>query len=617
MNKLRNLAYITGILLLLTGGLFGQEIKITASSREQVGLDEQFQVKFTVNAKPSGIEFPPFDGFNVILGPSQSSMSSTNITPNGVQQSIQYTYTFHLQAEKKGSYTLKPASVVVKGKTYQSNRLKIEVAEGSSPQNNQRQRPARQQQNTQKQALTSDDLFMKAVVNKSNPYIGEQITVTFRIYTGVTIADYAISKQPAANGFWTESIPDNKRSINKHTERINGKEYIVADIYKMILFPQKTGKLSIDPLEMEAMVQLQTRMRDPFEDFFRDPFSRSPFGGYRNIKTEVKSNKLTLNVKPLPPEGKSTNFNGGVGLLNFRSDLSSTEFKTNEAITLKYTISGSGNLKLIDDLNVTFPPDFDVYDPKVNDQLTVSESGVSGKRTFEYVLIPRNPGDFTIEPVTFSYFDIGKKKYVELQSEKYELSIAKGDGTNSSITVSETSKEDIKYIGKDIHYIVSQVPSLKKRGEQFFLSLPFVLFMIILLILCILIIAFWYRQIKRRSNTVLMKHRKATRVARKRLRKARTYMGAENKAEFYEELSRALWGYLSDKFNIPLADLSIDTVHKNLQHKGISETSLHEITEILNHCEFARFAPEQERLGTEDYYNRAIKTISQIEKELK
>ncbi|MBE9480613.1 MAG: protein BatD, partial [Bacteroidetes bacterium] len=477
----------------------------------------------------------------------------------------------------------------------------------------------RQQAQPQTRSETKD-VFLKATANKTNPFQGEQVIVTYKIYTKVPIAQISIDKLSSFPGFWSKNLLDDNERLKQSTEIINGEEYITADIRKIALFPQKTGKLEIDPMELECIAQIRKQKTrrttsDPFFDsFFDDPFfNRS----YQNVEKSLKSNPLTINVKPLPLKNKPANFSGAVGNFTFKSSIDRTELKTNEAITLKYTISGKGNIELINKLNVSFPPDFEVYDPKITNRIKTSPLGVSGSCTFEYLLIPRNPGEFNIKPVYFSYFDINTKQYITKSTPDYSIKVEKGSGTLANISYIGVNQEDIKYIGSDIRHIKSNILNLQKINVYFFGSIAFYLLMIIPVVFFILLIIIWKNQTKKRNNISLMKNKKATKVARKNLRKAHAFLKSGSKEEFYIEISQALWGYLSDKFNIPRAELSMDSVNDALLKKKVNKEIIRQFIDTLNNCEFARFAPGDSSSTMDEIYREALEIISKIERELR
>ncbi|MFZ4399972.1 MAG: BatD family protein [Bacteroidales bacterium] len=604
--------FITGLLKTT----YADDIRFSASAPSTVGTGQQFAVTFTVNAAANNFTAPGFKGFSVLSGPNQSSSSSMQFVNGNMTQSVSYSFTYYLQAGSEGNYTISPAKIVVGGKSYESNSLTIKVvksAQNTNPQSNNQQN--RQQQNNQSTSLNENDIFIKTNVSNASPLLGEQVIVTYKLYTAVGISQYTINKLASNKGFWSEDILKENEKPKQYKENLNGKQYIVAEIRKVALFPQESGKLSIEPLEVDVLAQIQAQRRrtNSIFDFFDDPFSSS----YQNIKKTIHSNNVSINVKPLPIAGKPDDVTGAVGNFTFRSDIDKTETKANEAVNLKFTVSGRGNIKLIDKLNVNFPPDFETYDPKVNDNINKSDNGISGTKTFDYLIIPRTEGIFTIKPVTFTYFDLNKGKYVTLSSPEYTLKVAKGDGKQSSASLTSVNQEDIKYIGSDIEHIKIKPMNLNIKGVHFFLSELYYFLCLIPLILFIVAIIFRRKHLKLRSNLALLKNRKATKVAKKRLKKAKNYLSTKEKDKFYIEISQALWGYLSDKFSIALADLSMESVKEALKNKQVNENITNEFIKILNNCEFARFAPGDESLAMDKIYNEAIEIISKTENELK
>jgi len=607
-------------ILLITGLLktvVAEDVKFTASAPATVGSGQQFAVTYTVNTAATSFTAPGFKGFSVLSGPNQSSSSSMQFINGNMTQSVAYSFTYYLQAGSEGTYIITPAKVIAGGKTYESNSLSIKVvksAQNTNPQNNNQQN--RQQQNNQASGTLNDnDIFIRTNVSNASPLLGEQIIVTYKLYTAVGISQYTINKLAGNKGFWSEDILKENEKPKQYKENLNGKQYIVAEIRKVALFPQESGKLSIEPLEVDVLAQIQAQRRrtNSIFDFFDDPFSSS----YQNIKKTIRSNNLSINVKALPTASKPVDFTGAVGNFTFRSDIDKTETKANEAVNLKFTVSGRGNIKLIDKLNVNFPPDFETYDPKINDNINKSDNGISGTKTFDYLIIPRTEGVFTIKPVTFSYFDLNKGKYVTLSSPEYTLKVAKGDGKQTSASLTSVNQEDIKYIGSDIEHIKIKPMDLNKKGEHFFLSDLYYFLCLIPLVLFITAIIFRRKHLKLRSNLALLKNRKATKVAKKRLQKAKTYLTTKEKDKFYIEISQALWGYLSDKFSIPLAGLSMDSVNEALKSKNVKEEITNQFIKTLNDCEFARFAPGDESLKMDKIYKEAIEIISKTENELK
>ncbi|MCD4744696.1 MAG: BatD family protein [Bacteroidales bacterium] len=613
------------LILIFIKGLSADEVKFIASAKNMVRAGERFSLTYTLNAEGSEFRGPLLKNFNILTGPNSSSSSSIQIINGNVTRAVEYSFSYILVAPKEGTFEINPATIKVKGKTYKSNLLKIRVVKGSATTNQNQQGTSNSQKGSSQQQTSSNknkdnDVFLKTIVNKKNPLQGEQIIVTCKIYTKIPISNLNIKKMSSFPGFWSKNLLDENKRLSQYTEYINGEEYIVADIRKIALFPLKSGKLTIAPLDLECTAQIRKQTqkrqtRDPFFDsFFNDPFfNRS----YQNVDLELKSNSLIINVKPLHLRNKPANFNGSVGNFSFKSSIDNTKLKTNEAINLKFVISGKGNIELINNPDIEFPPDFEVYDPKISKNISTTQSGVSGTKIFEYLLIPRNPGEFKIKPVNFSYYDLTKKRYITLSSPEYTITVEKGEGTFSNITYSGVNQEDIKYIGSDIRHIKSYSFHLQKIGFFFFNSSLYYILLFTPFVLFILFIILWKKQLKNRSNIILMKNKKATKIARKRLKKASEFLKENKNEEFYIEISQALWGYLSDKFSIPLSELSMDSVNDALIKKNVKEEIIKQFIDTLNNCEFARFAPGESSTTMENIYNEALNIISKIERELK
>jgi len=384
------------------------------------------------------------------------------------------------------------------------------------------------------------------------------------------------------------------------------------------LYAQRSGEIKIEPMELECLAQVKvesSRTRDPFFDsFFNDPFFNRNF---QNVELKIESNALGIDVKPLPSSGKPVDFSGAVGSFTMTSEIDRKELKTNEPLTLKVTLSGKGNLELIEALPLTFPPDFETYDPKITNNLTKNNSGISGSRTFEYLIIPRNPGDFEIKPVTFSYFEPSKQSYSQLSTPVYQISVTKGKDEPGGIAYSGVSQKNIEFIGSDIRHIKTGSIRLNRINSYFIASNAFIFWILIPVLLFAGAMLYWYRNKKRSGDIALVRNRKANKVARKNLKKAGEYLQNNATEAFFEEISRALWGYISNKFNIPLSDLSIESVNQRLADKKISDDNIRQFTEILGNCEFARFAPGDKTGKMQGIYNEALEVISKIEQELK
>lgn len=605
---------ILGLLLIVTG-TYGQDIVFTASARETVAVGEQFRLIFSLNAQGSGFKAPALKDFNILNGPQQSQSTNMQMHNGSITKSVEFTYTYILQATREGSFTIPAASINADGKSYQSNPLTIKVTKGSAS-------PGQQQQSTAPQQaaeVTAKDLFIKAIASKSNPYQGEQIIVTYKLYTRVPVAEYSITRSPTTAGFWLQDLLKDDKKLNQYRETIGGQEYVVAEIKKDAMFAQRSGTLTIEPLEIDVLAQIQRKQtRKTFNDPFFDSFFNDSFLGstYQNVRKTIRSNEIKVNVKALPVQNRPGNFTGGVGQFNVNATIDRDQLKTNEALTLKFSISGKGNIKLVEKPEITFPSDFEVYDPRTTDEITSSTGGITGSRNFEYLIIPRNPGKFKIKPITFSYFDLSSQSYKTITTQGFDITVDKGSGVQSE-GAGTANKEDIVMLGSDIRYIKTGKINLLPIDEFLFGSMTFIFWLIAVPVFFLIFLIIWRKELARRSNVAFMKNKKATRIARKRLKLAERYLKQGKDEDFWAETSNALWGYMSDKFNIPRATLSMDSVNDALMAKGVKELLIASFIDVLHDCEFARFAPGSKEQAMDKIYRQAIEVITQTEEELK
>ena len=619
-KAIKILVFGLSILLGANWSLSGQEVELTANAKTNVQVGEQFRIIYTVNDQASDFKGPTFDGFRLLSGPNQSTNQSYQIINGKVSQSFQLTYTYYVKAMKEGSFEIQPASVVVKGKTYKSIPLKITVSEApagspASAQDPSQARPARQEGD----GISKDDVFIRAYADKTNPVQGEQVTITYKIYTVVPISQISITKQSTFPGFWNKNLLNDNEPLRQYNETINGKQYTVADLRKIAIFPQRSGQVTIEPMEMECLAQVRTersrQARDPFFDsFFDDPFFNRNF---QNVQLRMESNPVNLNIRSLPLENRPLGFSGAVGEFTLDSEIDRTELKANEPMIIKIRIRGKGNIDLIEPPALTFPPDFETYDPKVSADLNTGSLVISGTKTFEYLVIPRNAGQFEIKPFEFIYFSTEKKQYVRLVTPAYKINVSKSEEESAGITYSGVSQKDIQFIGSDVRHIKTHSFKLARAGHYFFGSVPYLLWFIIPLFLSAIILVAALQNRKRKGNIELMKNRRANKVARKNLKKASEYLKQDLGEEFYEEISKAIWGYISFKFNIPLSELSVENVRQRLVVKKIGSETIDTLIEVLNKCEYARFAPGDKSRIMQDIYSDAMGIITRIENELK
>lgn len=596
---------------------FGQSVSFTAQAPRQVMLGQRFYLNYTLNTHGSNFVGPEIAHFDILDGPSIQSGSQVQIVNGSVSRSVYDTYLFIVQANEPGTFTIGPATITAGGKKYSSNSLTINVIgqknTANQPGNQSQQRKASSPVTT---TDPGNDIFLKATVNKSNPYVGEMVIATYLLYTPT--AQLRTSKIPPGtnDGFWTENLLPENQNWKQYNEVYNGKNYIVVELGKLALFPQKSGPLTVKPVEQLVEYQYRVKGSNPFADdpIFRDFFENSGFTDNVQVAQKaLKSNALTINVKPLPETGKPIDFSGAVGNFNITSSLLPPAAKTNEAITLKVTISGNGNLSLIEKPVISFPPDFEVYDPKTTDNIHSGSNGISGSRTFEYLIIPRTVGKFTISPVTFNYFDPAKGSYINLSSAIPEINVAKGSGSAEDALAGR----DVQQINKDIRYIKENNGRFRTIGNVFFGSTLYWLLLALPVLLFIAFIIIRRKHVKSRADVVQMRQKRATKYAASRLKKAKNLLDKENEAAFYEEISAALWGYVSNKFNIPLSELSTESARLSLEERNVDPKLVDSYLEVLHLCEFARFAPGTKSENMKHVYDNAFNSITETESQLK
>lgn len=585
------------------------EFKATAAPRV-LKTGEQFRLVYELNQDVSDLEIPEFKDFQLIGGPMTGSSTSIQIINGKTTQSSQYTYTYYLKAIKEGTYSIPPAKTKYKGKVYESNAVSIEVVGGGTPQQQQGNSPAQgqnqQQASSDANIKTGEDVFVRIHIDKRSVYLGEQVVAWIKLYTKLPIS--GIDNQftgPEYSGFYKQpvEIPP-LRSLER--ENVNGDIYYTGVIQKVVLYPQKTGELIIEPFDLDVSVQQQVRnrSRSVFDDFFGPTVTDVPI--------KLKGNSVKINVKALPPKPK--NYTGAVGSFTMNTSVDKLSLKTNEALTYKVTISGKGNIKLFDNPTIAFPPNIEQFDPKI----TINQSSeLSGTKTFEYVLIPRFAGTFKIPSFEFAYFDPSKENFVKLTSDEYEVYVEKGTEDTSTVVVSGLTKEDFRLLGSDILFIKNKPFKLFSQNKFIFGSIWFYLVYIGSFIALILIIVFRRETIKRRANTALTRNKKANKVAKKRFKNAHHFMKQNKREKFYEEMMKALWGYLSDKLAIPVSELSRESSREELRQRNVNEALVNELYSLMDQCEYARFAPGAVSDGMDKQYKHSIELVGKLEQELK
>lgn len=581
-----------------------EKVQFTASAPDAVAVGDQFRLSYTVNTqKVKDFRVPAIKGFDVLMGPSRSTQSSmhTDIAGN-VTQTASITFTYILMATTEGEYTIPGATIVADGNEMISNSIKIKVLPADKTGTSGEGR------SSQSGSISGNDLFITTTANKVNVYEQEALLLTYKIYTAVDLRGFENVKLPDFKGFHSQEVelPNDRRWGLEHYK---GRNYQTTVYRQFVLFPQQAGKLTIEPARFDASIAQAARISDPLEAFFNG-------GGVIEVKKTLTTPQLTINVKELP-SGKPEGFSGGVGEFNISSSINSTDVKTNDAVTVKIVISGTGNLKLVSAPEVKFPEDFEIYDPKTENNFRLTNGGLSGSQVIEYLAIPRNAGTYKIPPVTFSYFDIKSQSYRTLTTEEYVLHVAKGEGNAGQTIANFTNKEDLQILNEDIRFIKQGEVSLKQKGHFFFGSLGYCLCYLIPFLIFITVFIIYRKQIAANANVARTRTKKANKVAVKRMKQAGKLLAANQKESFYDEVLKALWGYVSDKLSIPVSRLSKDNVEEALHNYGVSAELIKEFLNALNECEFARYAPGDAAQAMDKVYAASIEVISKMENSIK
>lgn len=613
---MKRIATIFALLLAATGAFAQQPIKVNVQNL--VAVDEQFSVTFVIEGegRPSGFEWDCGSDFQLVWGPQKGSSSSISIVNGKRTQSSQTTYTYVLMPRGTGTFQLPAATATLKGEKISSRSVSIQVVgngaqaggsqSGSSSGGSQAQQGSQTQQQAQTGTIPGEDIFLRLTLSKNRAVVGETINATLKLYHRVNIAGFEDAKFPTFNGFWSQEVqaPSN---IEFHRENVGDKIYDAAVLRSWTLIPQQAGDVSIDPAELVCLVNVRNRRTSSgsiFDSFFQDD--------YTTIRKRVTTPAIKVQVNKVPA-GAPASFGGGVGSFRMSASLSRDSLKTHDAASLKVTVSGKGNISLLEAPKINFPPDFEVYDVKT------SES--AGSKTFEYPFIPRSHGQFVLGPVEYSYYDVAAGKYVTLRSQEMPLNVSKGNEVAATQGVGQLVSapvgKDVRDLGTDIRFISTRMPALKKTGAFFVGSGAF---WAILAALCAIAAAIWAATRKlaaRRADVVGSKNRAATKMARKRLSQAGEFLQKDLYTAFYEELHKALLGFVGDKLNLPAAELSKENISERLVAGGASEEQASRFTELLDACEFARYAPSEGHEAMNAHFEGAVSVISDIDSAMK
>ena len=586
---------------------------LTGSAPSHVSVGEQFRLTYTINTQNVSDfragDIP--DELEVLIGPNRSMQSSYQMINGHTSSSSSITYTYIVCATKNGSFTIPPAHVVVGGKTIASNALNIKVSgspqAGASSSGSPRQHRQDEQGEIRDAGsqISGSDLFIKVSANKKHVYEQEPILLTYKVYTLVGLTSLR-GDMPDLKSFYTQevSLPTQK---SFSIETFNGRPYRTTTWSQYVMFPQMTGKLQIPSITFEGIVVQQNRNIDPFEAFFNGG------SGYIEVKKKIVAPGIDIEVDPLPE--RPAGFSGGVGHFTVSASLDKTETKANDPVSVRITVSGVGNLKLVKQPQIELPKDFDKYEPKITDKTKLTTAGIEGSMVYDILIVPRHQGHYEIPPVSLTYFDTTTKTYHTVTSEPLTLDVAKGSGPGAMSDYS--GQQDLQELSRDIRYI--KTGDVRQQGidEFFFGSVVYWITLAIMALVFISLFVIFRQRAIENANVSKRRAGKANKVATKRLKKASKLMADNKPGEFYDEVLRALWGYVGDKLNIPVEQLSHDNISQRLSDRGVGEETIAQFIGALDECEFERYAPGDPKGNMNKVYEKAMTAIEQIEGTMK
>lgn len=587
-----------------------EEVSFSLNAPMLASVGEAFRIEFELNAKPDDNSFAPptFENFDVVAGPSVSQGSSIQIVNGEMTKSTSYAITYVLIPQKVGTFAIAPATISVKKKSYTTQRTMIEVRDGAQAGAAQgTQNKNESAESRANRTIGKEDLMLRLELSKRSVYKGEPVRAILKLYSRVNLAGSEGSKMPAFNGFWSQQIDIEQGPFR---ESLNNKVYEVYNIAEYLLYPQQGGTLTIEPAELTVVAQVMVKSNHGFDPFFG--------GGHEvyNVRRTLKTPEVKVQVKEFPA-GAPVSFSGAVGRYTMSHKLSSAEVAANSAVTLQLTISGTGNLSFISAPKLELPSSFELYDVKSEERIENKASGSIGYRRFDYPFIVRAEGDYEIAPIEFTYFDLEKQKYITLTTPPLNMVVMpdKSVATQQQVVASGIKREDVRLLGEDIRFIKLGAPTLRSVVAPFALS-PLYWLVVVMLIVAAVASYFVVRKyIRDKRDEVLIKGKRANKMAVKRFRIAEKYMREQDRRAFYEEMLRALWGYLGDKFNIPVADLTREVVREELSRRG-ALVGAESIIAVIARCEEAQYSPAASA-ELKDIYEEGVDAISKIESAIK
>jgi hypothetical protein len=565
---------------------------------------------FTVNAIASNFSPPPLDAFHVLAGPTSASSQGVSIVNGQRTSSVSYQYTYVVEAKQEGVVTIGSGSVTADGKTIHNDPVTIEVIKGEAPPQGNTPSEGRGNSSSTSGEISDQDLFMRLELSKTNVVKGEPITATLRLYTRVPVEGFGDVRFPIFNGFWSQEV-EAPTNPDLREENVGGKIYRVALLRKYVLLPQQIGALRIDPAELVCMVQVRggNQGRSMFDIFFDN---------YQTVRKRISTPAQTINVQPLP-DGAPASFTGAVGNYSLSMFMDRDSINAHDATSVVVRITGQGNINMVEAPKLQFPANFEVYDTRTTDNSRSGGNTMSGNKQFEYPVIPRSAGTYTIEPVEFSYWDVTQKSYVTLRSNSLTLKVGRGTGTSSVAGHYDAgiSQMAVRNLGQDIRYIRTVLPAFAPIGALFIGSGAFWGLTIALLVCFFVAYRLLLKQRERNKDVVSVRSRKANKQAKMRLKTAGVLLKQNSYAKFYEEVHRALWGYVGDKLGVPPADHDKEHVCSLLTARNAPLPMIKELTDIIEACEFARYAPAPEAGEMNTIYSRALQIITNLEQTIK
>lgn len=608
---------ISIMLMLFVLGVFSKHSTLLAqtlrvNAPQQVSVGEQFRLQYTLDTSTRERlmigQIP--EELEVLYGPSRSESSSFQMINGHTSSSSSVTFTYMLCANKQGSFTIPAASINVDGKKVQSKAIKIQVNAATARQQQQpgarvHDDSADRQVRQTGSRITANDLFITVSANKKRVHEQEPILLTYKVYTLVDLTQLE-GKMPDLKGFHTQEIALPQQKSFK-IEQYNGRNYRTVVWSQYVMYPQMTGKLEIPSITFNGLVLQQNRSIDPFEAFFNGG------SGYTEIKKAIVAPSVSIQVDPLPQ--RPADFSGGVGQFSVSASTDKKTVNANDPVTIRVVIDGTGNLKLLKQPVVKFPTDFDKYDPKVTDKTKLSARGLEGSMVYDFIAVPRHQGKYTIPAIEFTYFDTKKQKYETLKTQPIDIDVKPGNGKGG--TMSDYSKSDVSLLNKDIRYIKTGKGDLRPRGDYFFGSTLYITLIAVLVGIFVALFAIFRKRAMMAADIVGTRGRKANKVAVKRLRKAAKLMIAGKQGEFYDEVLRALWGYVGDKLNMPVQDLTKENIAEQLAAHGINDVTVSTFVDALDECEYARYAPGDPKGKMDKVYEKAMTAITDIDNNIK